>query len=289
MSSDHDDQLSASEDLDSDVESEASEPVPQTPRQSKKRSLEPDSSEKSKASPKSRSKAKQAKSKASPKKRAGRHLTAGCVAGKQRQCRSCQKQLDVSQFALNQANCVRCKRALDCIAKKARATGKKDWFKRTKSDPKRCKQMVNSYQKSVEEAEKEGRKNTWSIATYLHSVKATSKTRSVEAGKMMWEEEAIQYWESVPGGSMSRAAAKSKWDNMKENIEADNLITDTEGPKQAPLRIRIHTGDLVNFEGTYSRSKRLGCMWSSCFGPCHVKFRCLLQTSENSSGPPHRR
>ena len=91
----------------------------------------------------------------------------------------------------------------------------------------------------------------------------------------MWEEEAIQFWESVPGGSMSRAAAKSKWDNMKENIEVENLITDTEGPKQAPLRIRIHTGDVINFEGTYGRSKQLGCMWSSTLGPCHIKFRCV--------------
>eukprot|EP00439_Symbiodinium_sp_Y106_P085503 s444_g28.t1 len=94
------------------------------------------------------------------------------------------------------------------------------------------------------------------LGSYLLLFPATSKYC-----KMMWEEEAIQFWESVPGGSMSRAAAKSKWDNMKENIEVENLITDTEGPKQAPLRIRIHTGDVINFEGTYGRSKQLGCMW----------------------------
>ena len=137
MWSDNDDQLSASGGLDSDEESDGSQVIPETPpNRGRMRVLEPDSREKTKASPKSKSKGKNAKAKASPKKRGGRHLPASCLTGKKRLCRSCQKQLDVSQFALNQANCAKCKRALDCVAQRARATGKKEWFKRTKNNPK---------------------------------------------------------------------------------------------------------------------------------------------------------
>ena len=64
---------------------------------------------------------------------------------------------------------------------------------------------------------------------------------------------------------MSKAAAQSKWESMKASIEEDGTVTDNDGHRHAPLRIRIKTSDLVNFKNTYTRSKRLACFYW-CFG-----------------------
>ena len=202
------------------------------------------------------------RSKAKPRaKRPDRHKAGEATKGgkSKRTCRACKRVQDISEFAANQANCMECKRSLDVIAKKARKAGKQEWFLRVKADGGKLTQMVSSYNKAVAEANKAGNKKAaWSVVNYMEEVKASSKVRNVDKGKMMWEDQAIEFWQTAAGGSYSKMAARSKWDAMVENKEADGTITDQDGPKWRPLRLRIHVGDDVNFENSFGRSKPLG-------------------------------
>lgn len=203
-----------------------------------------------------------AKSKAKPRaKRPDRHKAGEASKGgkSKRTCRACKRVQDISEFAANQANCMECKRSLDVIAKKARQAGKQEWFQKVKADSDKLTKMVTSYNKAVAEANKAGNKKAaWSVVNYIEEVKAASKVRNIDQGQMMWEDQAIEFWQTAAGGSYSKMAARSKWDVMVDNKEADGTITDEHGPKWRPLRMRIHVGDNVNFENSFGRSKPLG-------------------------------
>ena len=236
---------------------EGSEP-PVTPAKSKSSKSEPKSGAKPK-NPKPRSKA-------SAKKRSGRHKAGPTSKSKLKQCRACQKWLEAAMYALNQSNCIDCKKGLDVISKKCRKAGKLKWFKSVKQDPGRLKQMMTSYKAAVQEASKTGSKRAvWSLSSFVETVKASSKTRTTDEGRLMWQEEALLFWQSVQGGCLSKSASQSLWDSMKETAEEDGTITDMGGPKQAPFRMRVKTGDLVNFEGTYGRSKHFGSQLDVCW------------------------
>ena len=243
------------------------EPVEQTPpRKGKKRDLDLEKSgQKPPAPPRTKG------GKASPKKpgsRVGRHAVAKTAKGKQK-CRACQKVLDANMFSINQVNCGKCKKALDVLSKKAKAQNKVSWFKKVKSDPARLKALVNAYSAAVEDAKKAGnKKTTFCISTFIESQKASSKVRSNELGQLMWEDQAIEFFQTTAGGSLTKAKAKIEWDSRVANVD-DDTLTDQKGPQHSALRIWVKTGDMVSFENTYGRSKHLDCTFlqsSSCAG-----------------------
>ena len=87
------------------------------------------------------------------------------------------------------------------ISKKAAAQGEREWFKKIKSIPAKLKELVASYRTAVQSAAKAGNKRAnWSIATYKEEVKGASKLRNVDSGQLMWQEQAIDFWQSLPGG-----------------------------------------------------------------------------------------
>ena len=230
--------------------------VPQTPQRKNKRKEAPDSDQ------------KLPKAKASPKRKSGavkvgnqRHKPSNKKGTKQ--CKSCGKTLDHSCFALNQLNCQKCKKAIDVLYKKAKAQNKKDWFLETKQSPTKLRALLNAYFAALDEAKKLGKtKATFCLVQYTETVAAESATRSIDKGRMMWEDQAIGYWMSFEGG-YSKKMAQDKWEEMKEDMKTDDtVISDQKGPKHSRLRLRVHTDDEVNFEDAYIRRKYLGsCRW----------------------------
>ena len=233
------------------------EPVEQTPpRKGKKRDLDLEKSgQKPPAPPRTKG------GKASPKKpgsRVGRHAVAKTAKGKQK-CRACQKVLDANMFSINQVNCGKCKKALDVLSKKAKAQNKVSWFKKVKSDPARLKALVNAYSAAVEDAKKAGdKKTTFCISTFIESQKASSKVRSNELGQLMWEDQAIEFFQTTAGGSLTKAKAKIEWDSRVANVD-DDTLTDQKGPQHSALRIWVKTGDMVSRRRMFERCHEVSC------------------------------
>ena len=230
-------------DLEGEVEEDEEEdemPVPMPPR--KRKSVDSTSSHGGKGGSKGQK----------------RHKADAAKKG-QKTCRACQKVLPLSDFALNQCNCMSCKRDLDVISKKARTQGKLEWFQRVKSDPKQLKALLTNYRGAVQEAEKAGQKKaTWNLVTYMEEVKASQELVGVGRGKMMWKDQAIEFWQSTDGGAMRKYEAENKWNHLSANYKDLNIPSDKKGPEKAPLRIRVHTEDLVDEVRRYSTEKSLG-------------------------------
>ena len=247
-------------DADCSAGSDAESPVPVTPKKAKKRQQEDGGSGKKPSNPKPRMKVSpKGKVRKADKPRPGRHQQRAAVgkAGKKK-CSACAKDLPLENYALNQTNCVDCKKILDVVSKKCRAAGKTQWLKNVKANPQRLKQLINSYKAALLEAKKNGNKKcSWNVITYIESIKATSAVQHKAQGKMMWEDEAVQWWQRIEGGSLTKAAAEAKWKSMVESAEEDETVTDMLGPAKAPFRMRIHVADMVDFTNSYERSKFL--------------------------------
>ena len=250
--------FSGSENEASGSEAEASAPEPeviQTPpkkKKDKKKCKSPRSSKKE-AAPGKTASAKQ-------KGRENRHRPSN---GKhKRTCKSCGKTLDASAFAVNQSNCERCKKGLDVIAKKARSQGKTQWLSNQKACPKKLQSMLSNYHAACDDAQRSGsKKATWTIAAYEESIRATSGTKFIDEGELMWQDQAIQFFQTPAGKNLTQAQAKSKWEAMIAAMD-EHTVHDKEGPPHAPLRLRVHVADKVNFASSYKRDKCLACSWS---------------------------
>ena len=133
-------------------------------------------------------------------------------------------------------------------------------FLETKQSPTKLKALLLSYFAALEESKKLGRsKATFNLVEYIETVSAESSTRAIDKGRMMWEDQAIGYWMSSDGGGFSKKMAQDKWEEMKEAMKNDStVISDQQGPVHSRLRLRVHTGDEVNFEDAYIRRKCIG-------------------------------
>ncbi len=192
------------------------------------------------------------------KARAERHKAR---AGKgMRYCRACNQYKKETEFAMNQAHDNECKRVLDALAGQARRQGPAalEWLAKTKADPKALQEMVASYKKASDEAKQLGvRRVRWNIVTYMEEIQSTTGVEYVEEGEMMWRKQALRFWQSPEGGSMSDEDATLEWARLSSNIESLGLITDQRGPPKEPLRIRVKTSDKVNFKNAHSRKRKI--------------------------------
>ncbi|CAL1151620.1 unnamed protein product [Cladocopium goreaui] len=187
----------------------------------------------------------------------GRHKVETTKKGA-KTCRACQKSRPLSDFALNQTVDKDCKKALDVISKKARQQGKVEWFKNVKADPKKLRSLVTSYRQASQEAEKAGqKKSTWNLAEYIEEVRASTETVGTSRGKMMWQDQAIEFWRSTDGGALTKQEAASKWDELVATYEALGIPHDHKGPAKASLRLRIHTEDLVDDVKRVAKEKKV--------------------------------
>ena len=105
------------------------------------------------------------------------------------------------------------------------------------------------------------KRNFWSLATYMEEIKASSETAATDRGQMMWRDQAIEFWMSTQGGSLAKYEAEARWNQESANSKQMGIPTDQKGPERAPLRIRVHTADIVDQTRRYSRSKNLSCTY----------------------------
>ena len=70
----------------------------------------------------------------------------------------------------------------------------------------------------------------------------------------MWEKEAIEFWQSVPGGQYTEEA-QTKW--LKHSAECK--LRDHAGPEKKPLRLAVKIGDLVNEINSIGKKRRIVC------------------------------
>lgn len=174
-------------------------------------------------------------------------------------CRACQKSKPLSAFALNQVVDMECKKALDVIGKKAKQQGKVDWLKNAKKDPKKLKHLVTSYRNACAEAEKVGaKKAAWNLAEYVEEVRSTSEMVGIGRGKLMWRDQAIDFWRSTDGGAHTKQESEAKWEELVSNYQTLGVPHDFKGPAKSSLRIRVHTEDILDDVKRFSREKTLG-------------------------------
>ena len=224
-----------------DSDMEQGEPTPATPKRRTK-SKEPCSGEKPRPAPRSGNK--------------GRHKSSS--KGGSRKCKSCQQTKEASEYAFNQANCKICKAALDNVWKKAKAQGPKvvEWLRETLEDAAATKRMLASYADAMAKSSgRTGRKEAWSIVTYMEIVKSTSKTKRTDRDQLMWRLQAIDFWKSLPGGGLSHAQAEKKWNGLEETYQELNLEHDHEGPPGEALRLPVSVATFVDNSNAVSRTK----------------------------------
>eukprot|EP00971_Amphidinium_carterae_P103179 2042501-Amphidinium_carterae.1 len=73
-------------------------------------------------------------------------------------------------------------------------------------------------------------------------------------GRMMWAREAVEFWQTAPGGSHSVEASEAKWSELEKNY-AEHVHA-FEGPNpRKPLRIRIKMHDEVLYSNDHVREQ----------------------------------
>ena len=164
-------------------------------------------------------------------------------------CKACQCKKPESEFALNQAVDMECKRFLDNIGKQARAQGPDAirFFQESKADPAKCKKMLESYKaayKAWVTNSKQG-KVKWCMIQYKESVEAQTGVRLSENQQMMWERQAVLFWQSVDGGCLTEEEAQARWSKLAARVGEEGCIFDYKGPERKPLRLAITREDMV--------------------------------------------
>ena len=190
-----------------------------------------------------------AKSKAKAQAKAASRHKASANSKSFRVYYACQVRKPESELALNQKVDLECKHFLDSIYKQAKAQGAQalQWFSETRADPTKCKSMVDSYRTAYKNWCAGGKvgKVKWSIIQCKESVEATSGTRLAENQQLMWERQALLFWQSVDGGANSEEESQQKWNALAARVGEPGVIYDKKGPERKPLRLAITREDMV--------------------------------------------
>eukprot|EP00959_Pyramimonas_sp_CCMP1952_P383057 8026638-Pyramimonas_sp.AAC.1 len=143
----------------------------------------------------------------------------------------------------------------------AKRQGKESWFATQRDDCNKCKKMLDSYKEVACEADGTAKKShTWSLVKYKESVEVSSGVKNYARGRMMWKKQATDFWQTVDGGEMTKDQAKAKWDVESVKAKEDDALWDNDGPEKAPLRIRVHTYDDVDYGSSFKRKKAVDCL-----------------------------
>ena len=70
-------------------------------------------------------------------------------------------------------------------------------------------------------SQKTDRTATFSVVTYIETTKASSTVKSIDRGTMMWADQAVEFFQTLTGGSLSKAAAEAKWKSISDSAKAD--------------------------------------------------------------------
>ena len=175
------------------------------------------------------------------------------VPKNKRQCQGCMKLFDISAFPPSGAYCWKDKRALDNLARAAKAQGCKEWYDQLKKDPKQFAVLLKSYHLKCPDAAAGKRRKPPAMLELQEIVRTITSVIRDDVGEMM-HEAAFVHWATKPknlGLSFKEAEAR-----FKELLEEGDAITDDEGPPKSMRRVRVKVKSLVTYRDAFEKSKQ---------------------------------
>ena len=171
-------------------------------------------------------------------------------------CPGCDQSKPADSFSLNQRFDMECKRLLDRIYHQCKAQGELDWFNQQRAQDNLVKKVLDHY-RSLQAKTGEGQKTSkFMVAIYKEVVTTEQGTEFIGRGSMMWEGQAVEFWMTMAGGGLSKTEADARWQDWFSNYKERKIIHDFNSPNASkPLRLRIPTGDDVDFVNSSKKSK----------------------------------
>ena len=171
-------------------------------------------------------------------------------------CAGCGENYPVEMFHLQQSLHKECKLFLDRIYGQCKTQGKLDWFQKERSTEKGTKAMLDYYRKLLSNCGELTKSPKFAVAQYQEQHRYEQETAWTGHGTMMWERQAVEFWMTAAGGSRSAEEAQAKWDHWSANYKDMKIIHDFLSPNPSkPLRLRVPTGDTVDFKNSSIDSK----------------------------------
>lgn len=171
-------------------------------------------------------------------------------------CELCDEAKPITDFDLAAYKCKDCKKDLDSLSRMAARQGHKAWYNETMKGPlPKRKKVLKEFRQRYRVETCSDKKKAFQMLTLVEKFTVEVADDTIVKGKMMWEDEAVEFWQSTKGGKMSQVEAKQKWQDALQNEK--EFPQDQLGPKQAPTRVRVPKGDYVNFRTTAGRTKEM--------------------------------
>ena len=95
----------------------------------------------------------------------------------------------------------------------------------------------------------------FNLVTYVEEYEASTRTDYEGEREMMWEKQALEFWQTIKGGQYTEEEAQEKWNKL--NRECD--IRDQDGPEKKPLRLAVKTHDVVKDVNSVGLKRKMVC------------------------------
>eukprot|EP00969_Alexandrium_andersonii_P286508 12665100-Alexandrium_andersonii.AAC.1 len=147
-------------------------------------------------------------------------------------CEMCEEISDIIDFPPNQVKCYDCKSDWDSLFKMCKRQSQMAWYTELQASPLPKKRKVwKSFKTKFRAVACPRAKKAFSLLNMIESFKVTSATDTIQGGKMMWKDEAIEHWKSIPGGKHTESEATEMWEQLL--VDPDALLG-WDGPAKAP-------------------------------------------------------
>jgi hypothetical protein len=152
--------------------------------------------------------------------------------------------------------CCDAKKAVDSIYKQCERQKALEWFAEAKNDDRRLFAMIKYY----EALEPQGRQKNikFGVARYKETSKTEQAVETIDRGRLMWERQAVEFWQSTDGGKLSEEDSQLKWDDLAATCIKRKIPWDMDSPNpRKPLRIRVEMHKDVDFRSSHIQSKEV--------------------------------
>ena len=100
--------------------------------------------------------------------------------------------------------------------------------------------------------------------------------------------QAVTFWQSVEGGCKDHKTAKAMWDHLVAVYKDEQIPYAMDGPEHAPLRIRVHMYDDVDYKNVHMKAKEAidsSCL--ACFRSCAHRIKENQRVGQGCSLPSY--
>ena len=170
-------------------------------------------------------------------------------------CDMCEQEFPIECMAANSNKCLECKLDWNSLGKMAKRQNLMEWWNGLQLRTTEYKRKVWKVFKQRFRALKTVReKRDFRLMEFLEYFKFVSATDVNQTGKMMWHEEALEYWQSTAGGKFIVTDARKKWEEL---LTDPDHIEDDRGPVHSPRRLYIATGTTITKRTTVERGREV--------------------------------